>query len=1088
MLRQVLPFELRYRFTSPIAYLMLAMLAFQGAWFTIGLHEYYENKSAFLNSAGSAYLCLSAGGMLFIIVIALITASTLYRDIEQRSSGFVYTYPLREKSFFLSHFITAWVINILMMFGYSVGLVLVKYVGAVPDNQIGPVPWAQIAHALVFFAVPNLFTYNALAFFALVLTRRMTAVYATITTVVLIFVIGEGMSENTPNIDLISIIDPFGFVYAKHQVDLMSVADKNSAFLPLNGVYWANRGIWMTISLVLSGIAFARFNFKRFFEDPGAKKKTVQSSEGLLADNLSHRIEIPKVNFAHGAWSSLAKICRLAWMEFRNVTRPPVFKLIMGVLVALILGQNFVWNSTYYIGHQYPMTSGMTLCRLVNGFIFIIVLMILAIELFFKDRKADVWQITGTTSAKVWELQLPKLFAMFGVAFVFASTIFLGGVFSQLIQGFTDIDWLLYVTDVFGYMWGWVNYVFYICLAFVLASLTGHRFLAHCLAIGYYVFLLISIELGLIEDIRISYGTVPGVEDFSEVNRYGIFSVAGFWFALLWFCLSTFFVFVGLHFWRRGVAQSFVGRLLGRGGEIPLSVKLAALVPLAGFIAVQAVVEREVYEKRNFIPTEQEEAEAADYEKAYADLLSEYDVRPAVASLRVDLFPSERRALATASLELRNAGEAAVDHLYFNLDTFSEITDLRIPGRVVELIERERVLGMMIYAVAPAISAGSAVEAEIALRRQYDGFPQRGEDPQGDLAFNGLFNTEIIPVIGYDDDKALDANRVRQVHDLPPLESRMDTVETGDASVSFLTDLTLAGQALDLVVATEADQVPIGPGELLERSLEDGRETAVFRLSGEGALQVFVGSGRYAEREVEIEGVHVIYQFHPTHTYNLEHFDHAIGEGLRFIRENLGAYPYENLRVVEIPFYQDASYASSHLIALSEKEGWYADHSVGEVQSVVQFTFGRELIRHWLDRQGHIADLQGAGMLWSALPSALALQIVESRHDAESLDALLGKIRAKYDRDRHNDPNTEPPLIQADDIDYLEDKKGTLALYRLSKAIGFEAMNESARVWLESRRGSPLIFADLYADLIKAHSLEAPILRLFETVEVNPEL
>lgn len=117
------------------------------------------------------------------------------------------------------------------------------------------------------------------------------------------------------------------------------------------------------------------------------------------------------------------------------------------------------------------------------------------------------------------------------------------------------------------------------------------------------------------------------------------------------------------------------------------------------------------------------------------------------------------------------------------MDTFPEITAFDIPGRSVKLLERDNILGMTIYSIEPAIAPASAVEAELALQRQYTGFSQSGDVPQGDLTFNGSLFDAILPVIGYDEDKAL-----------------------------------------DFIVTTEADQIPIGPGQLIERSLAEGRE------------------------------------------------------------------------------------------------------------------------------------------------------------------------------------------------------------------------------------------------------------------------
>lgn len=127
--------------------------------------------------------------------------------------------------------------------------------------------------------------------------------------------------------------------------------------------------------------------------------------------------------------------------------------------------------------------------------------------------------------------------------------------------------------------------------------------------------------------------------------------------------------------------------------------------------------------------------------------------------------------------------------------------------------------------------------------------------------------------------------------------------------------------------------------------MEHGRNLASFLLTADVALQLHVGSARYDERRVEIEGIEVTYQYHPEHTWNLENFDKCVQSGIRFIRTNLGNYPYDELRITEIPYYQEDSYTMAHSIAFSEKEGWYADYSVDEIKGYLQFNLARELIR-----------------------------------------------------------------------------------------------------------------------------------------------
>jgi len=121
-------------------------------------------------------------------------------------------------------------------------------------------------------------------------------------------------------------------------------------------------------------------------------------------------------------------------------------------------------------------------------------------------------------------------------------------------------------------------------------------------------------------------------------------------------------------------------------------------------------------------------------------------------------------------------------------------------------------------------------------------------------------------------------------------------------------------------------------------------------------------------------------------------------------------------------------------------------------------------------------------MIWTALPCALALQIVESRGGIREVEALFVKMRKTYHKDRTNEPIKEPPLIFADHIDYLEGNKGTMALYKLAGTIGFDRFNRFVGKWVTESE-DPLVFYDFYEKLKKKHGLGPELCRLFEEVE-----
>lgn len=63
-------------FFSPLTYLILLMMVFQGIWYTIGRYDFVVSDEAYMNGPVIFYQCLAAGGILFII--AMVTGTTLH--------------------------------------------------------------------------------------------------------------------------------------------------------------------------------------------------------------------------------------------------------------------------------------------------------------------------------------------------------------------------------------------------------------------------------------------------------------------------------------------------------------------------------------------------------------------------------------------------------------------------------------------------------------------------------------------------------------------------------------------------------------------------------------------------------------------------------------------------------------------------------------------------------------------------------------------------------------------------------------------------------------------------------------------------
>ena len=246
-----------------------------------------------------------------------------------------------------------------------------------------------------------------------------------------------------------------------------------------------------------------------------------------------------------------------------------------------------------------------------------------------------------------------------------------------------------------------------------------------------------------------------------------------------------------------------------------------------------------------------------------------------------------------------------------------------------------------------------------------------------------------------------------------------------------------------------------------------------------------IGSGEYEERGKEFNGRQVKIQYHPKHYYHVDRFFHFVESSLGFFSKNIDGYPYDELRIVEIPFYQDEYYAFANVIAISENEGWYVDMKKQDVETYVHLSITREMIKQWLQVNAKIADVQGAEMLLSSIPEAIALQHIEEVYGKEQIDLLFSKKEVTYNKGKGDEPNVEPPLIYADGMEYLEPHKGTIAVYLLIREIGFSKFMDLFKNWINENGGKHLVFMDFYSTLKSKGLVSDALVIWFEKVELN---
>jgi ABC-type transport system involved in multi-copper enzyme maturation permease subunit len=1056
MIFNIIRFEIKSRFSQWTTLIFYLMLIFQGIWYTKGTFDYYVNEAVLMNAPAVFYKNFAANGILMIIMVAILSGTALYKDIENQTGQWAYTLPVNEKKFFLGRFFASYFINVLVALGYFLGMLLVPYAGIGTEERFGSTPIGQMVHGFLVFTVPNLFIMTSAMIAAIVYFRKMTAGYLALFLTVLLFLVLQSTAESSGRTPYLQIFECFGYVAVDAVHEGMNSYAKNNDYLSVSGYLLLNRLLWLAVGIFLFFIAYRKFSFK-YFIDKNIKSKPLNNNE-LKKISLPSQIINPALSFT---WIDfLKKLYTLAILEFKNVVRPAGFKVILLVIMFMVFLQNILWNANYYIGPAMPLTSHMTIFRLTFGVFIMVLLMIWSGELFFKDKTVKIWQITDALPVPVWVSQLSKWLAMAGVALIFALSFMALGVIAQILQGgFALIDLSLYAYDILGFNWGWLTYILEISLVFFIAGLTGNRYLTHVISIGIYLFIIISFELGLAEQTIFAYAAVPGLEDYSDISGYGIWKVSAPWYFLMWAVLALVFVLLGILFWQRGAGQHFLKKLTFTGNQLHWAGKLSALVAIGLFLIIQSFIIHNVSELDNFKLSEIEEEEAANYEKKYSFLKTKPQPKYSTLFLQLDYFTQERKAIYKADILLKNTSYSMVDTLYLDFEEFVSVEAISLNNTNLSPIVISKEDNLLACVLPRPLFAKDSLLLTLQAHKAYRGFTQSGEAPQADLMFEGSFGSikEFLPTIGYNYEREITENRKRTEQNLAKLTSRMAPLTDTLALMqdAYAPDATwVKGK---IILSTDKGQTAYSAGQLTKEWEEGTRAYFQYEISTPAPFEWYMGSATFAVQKSDFKGVSVKIMSSPKHLFNVSLYQNIIQKSIAFIEQNLGNYPYQELRLVEIPYYQGKFFSFPNTIAISEKEGWVADTTGMKEKAYLYQSVASQVIKHWIHQNIQIANVQGADMLRVALPEALALQVVKQSLGKDGLAVILQKKKDLYGKDRNQEPNQEPSLLYADGIEYLEANKGAIALYQIMEEIGQEKLISALR-----NHTNPLNFASFY--------------------------
>ncbi|MFO1312769.1 MAG: M1 family aminopeptidase [Burkholderiales bacterium] len=1016
---------------------------------------------------GIAYI-----GFVGVTVIGSVAGRAVQQDFEYSTYHFFYTAPIGKGAYFFGRLIGAWLTLLLVFAGIAVGIVIGSHLPGIDSARIVADPTIEsFLRPYLFLLIPNLLWLAGCFFVLAALTRQMAPVYVAGVVVLVGYMVAVDLMGDMDNKLLAAMIDPSGVTAFDAVARYWSVAQKNASEIPFTRELAWNRLLWCGVGAVVTFAGYAAFRMQAVASSRVRKGKTAEAGEGVDARKT---LPAPVLDRSTGAYARM--LPGLARLYLAEILRSPRFLTIVLGGILLVIGNALTLGSLYGT-NTYPLTY--KVLDLVGGLFGVFVLIVTAIyagELVWRERDTRIEDITDSMPAPTWLGFLAKFAALAGLQAVLMLVVLACSIGLQLAKGYTRFELGHYLFELF--VMQLPGFLLTAVFALTLHTLVNNKYLGHFAVL--IVFLLISrmADFGW-EDRLYRYGSRPDVV-YSDLNGYGHFLPAVFWFRAYWGAFAVLLLVLAHALWVRGRDGGLRARLRQMPRRTTPAAWSIAGVAAAAFVGSGAWIYYNTHVLNAYLTRKDAQRLAAEYEKAYKPLALEPQPKVRAADVKADLFPAAQRARISGTLSLVNAHDRPVTDLYVVYPRGARDAKLEWSAPV-EAVKSEPAMRWHHYRLATPMAPGAAMELRFDLTYGARGFRNDGADPV--VLANGTFlnpgltpESSLIPSFGYDEGAELTSDSDRRKFGLAPRQ-RMPDLD--DKARHMQSALTRDADFIEYrgTVCTEADQLPVTSGYVERDWTENGRRCIAYRMDTPmAAIYPFV-SARYAQRKDVWKGpggdVAIEIDYHPGHEYNLDRMVAGVKDSLDYFTAHFGPYQHKILRIVEFPrFSRGGGFAESfpNSVPFNEAIGFTAKVDDNDPKDIdyPYFVTAHEVAHQWWAHQEVPANVQGGEFITESLAEYSALMVLKKKYGDEKMRRFLKYELDRYLAGRGSEQKGEQPLLRADGAAYVHYQKGAHALYALQDVIGEKAMDDALSSFLGRWRfkGPPYATSrDLVAEL-----------------------
>jgi len=871
--------------------------------------------------------------------------------------------------------------------------------------------------------------------------------------------VGGVVAGEQPDEWIAALVDPFGATSLAVETQYWPAAEQNENMTPFTGWVGLNRLVYGLLGLGLFALSFL-FSTRGIHMRRG--KRRLEDGPATLPTQV-----IP-VQPVLGTGFTLASFWTRLKFEYLSTVRSTAFIILAGIAVALF---GIVLLVTMFMGEGGMLPTSTFMTQIALGsllFPMLIIMVFFGSDIMWRDRTANLHGILDATPVK----DVSLLFAKWGALALLLLTLILGllvaGMIAQLGFGWDRVPVVPMTFLAIGIVSFFVGFFFQGMLVMFLQNFMPGRIIGMLVSGAVLIGLVFFIGQLPFYHPLMNFGDA-GAGQYSEMA--GFSSPKGFgWEFAYWMGLILILGALSIWVWRRGHQIGLKTRLgnIRKRMSIPsvaTAILGAALFAGFGYMGLQS------YKDENYLNSDQQEAQSADFEKLVGDMWKDLEPRVTSVSVETDFYPTKGTAEFRGRYTIDNPHDEAIKRTtVFSGVGVKNISKLKIQGASVisgedVADELAKTHGVQVVEFNPPLQPGDTREVSFTTQ-----FVQATLTEPSRIAQNGTFvnNTDALLVFGNLEQGFISDPDRRRKFDLG---ERVQWPERDDVEARRYNLLSSFGGYADYVdfdanICTIESQIPVAPGKFRGETVEDGRRCRQYRsinpihnffsfMTAEYEVRQEVWNNPNGD-DVELE----IY-FHPSHNFNIDIMFDAMAASMETYTETFSPYQYAQLRIMEFP-YNSFAQAFAGTVPFSENIGFVQDPGDAEDPKRVDFATYvtmHEIGHQWFAHQLIGAYAKGSNLLSEGLTENATMLAYEKHYDYSKARRVHEERTAQqYLAFRTFERDDEPVLAEAEGQGYLNYQKTSWVFWGMRNVIGNDNIQRAVKRFLvehHSNKGAP---------------------------------